>query len=318
MRKYGVSELKGNEILAKSVYLKNGETLLREGSHIDESYKASLLELGVLEVYIKDPYESYEKPNFYLEKDSIIEFQQELEEILSHHIYGENKRLKRIKSLGERMVQNICQIENKRAVDIGERIGNLYEHIIYTTMWSLILAKENQFSKRQMEELAIGGLLHDLGLCYMNVAYQNCCFEEMNPMEIFELKKHTILAYTALEQELWIPEISKKLILFHHEKKDGSGYPLKQKNQETECRMIQICDTLDGILCGMERKRRSLSEAIMEIENQDRYDEKMAEVLKNKIARYPVGTRMELEDGQSAIVVSQTEDPFHPEVIHIF
>lgn len=315
MRKYRVSELTGNEILAQSVYLENGQVLLEKGTDIDESYKETLLALNIRDIFIQDEYESYEKPNFYLEKNKIIKFQKELEEILSHHVYKDNKRLKKLQGLAEKITKEVCQIENKKAIDIEERTGNLYQHIIYTTIWCLILGKEYGFSKKQMEELALGALLHDLGLCYTNVNYTDCNLEEMTPIEIYELKKHTILAYTALEQEAWIPEISKKMILSHHEKIDGSGYPLKQKNQETECRIIQISDTLDGILCGMEQQKGSLSKALTEIEDDHKYDMRMAEILKRKIARYPVGTQLELEDGKCAVVIAQTEDPFQPEII---
>lgn len=259
----------------------------------------------------------YEKPNFYLEQNKIIKFQKELEEILSHHVYKDNKRLKKLQGLAEKITKEVCQVENKNAIDIGERTANLYQHIIYTTIWCLILGKEYEFSKKQMEDLALGALLHDLGLCYTNVNYADCHLEEMTPIEIFELKKHTILAYTALEQEAWIPEISKKMILSHHEKIDGSGYPLKQKNQETECKIIQICDTMDGIVCGMEQQRDSLLKALEEIDDSHRYDAKMAEILKSKIARYPVGTQLQLEDGKCAVVIAQTENPFQPEIIEL-
>lgn len=317
MRKYRVSELTGNEILAQSVYLENGQVLLEKGTNIDESYKESLLALDIQDIFIQDKYELYEKPNFYLEQNKIIKFQKELEEILSHHVYKDNKRLKKLQGLAEKITKEVCQVENKNAIDIGERTANLYQHIIYTTIWCLILGKEYEFSKKQMEDLALGALLHDLGLCYTNVNYADCHLEEMTPIEIFELKKHTILAYTALEREAWIPEISKKMILSHHEKIDGSGYPLKQKNQETECRIIQICDTMDGIVCGMEQQRDSLSKALEEIDDSHRYDAKMAEVLKRKIARYPVGTQLQLEDGKCAVVIAQTENPFQPEIIEL-
>ena len=314
MRKYHVSQLTGKEILAKTVYLENGQMLLEAGSCINESYKESLKMLEIQEVFIQDKYEKYEKPNFYLEKEKITGFQQELEEVLSHHVYKDNKRLKKLQGLSNRIAEEVWKVENEKAVDVGERTENLYEHMVYTTMWSLILAKECGFSKKRLEELALGGLLHDLGLCYINVTYQNCCLKKMTPMEIFELKKHTILAYTALEEETWIPEVVKKMVLFHHERIDGSGYPLKQKNSEPECRIIQICDTMDGILCGIERKAGGLSEALEEIADEKKYDAKMAGILRNKIAKYPVGTQLQLENGKIAVVIAQTENPFQPQI----
>lgn len=315
MRKYRVSELTGKEILAQSVYLENGQVVLKKGTIIDESYKESLLALNIRDIFVQDMYEPYEEPNFYLEKNKIEKFRKELEEVLSHHVYKDNKRLKKLQGLAQKMTKEVFHAENKKAIDIEERTGNLYQHIIYTTLWCLMLGKEYEFSENQMENIALGALLHDLGLCYINVNYTDCHLEKMTPMEIFELKKHTILAYTALEQETWIPEISRKMILSHHEKIDGSGYPLKQKNEEKECRIIQICDTMDSIICGMEQQKGSLSEALDEIGNSQKYDAKMAELLKSKIARYPVGTQLQLESGKCVAVIAQTENPFQPKII---
>ena len=139
----------------------------------------------------------------------------------------------------------------------------------------------------------------------------------MTSEELFELKRHSILAYTELEKEEWIPEISKKMILFHHEKMDGSGYPLKQKYMEEECRIIQICDTFDRVRAGVEGKKSTVQEALAEISNSEKYDADMARRLKSKIAIYPVGTRMELESGEFVVVVAQTDNPFEPEIMSI-
>lgn len=315
MRRYPVSKLKGNEILAQSVYSENGQLLLEAGMVWNPSYKEYLDTLDIKEVFICNRYEKYEKPNFCLKEKEIIKFQQELEEILSHHVYKDNGKLKEIKALAEKITEKVSHIENNKAVDIPERTENLYEHVIYTTIWCLILGKEIGLSLKEMENLALGSLLHDIGLCYINIDFWNCHIEKMTPKEIFELKKHTILAYTALEKELWIPEISKKMILFHHEKLDKSGYPLKQKNKETECRIIQICDSIDGIICGIEREKGTLYEALEEISDTEKYDAAMAEILKKKIAKYPVGTRLQLKSGKTAVVAEQTENPFQPEII---
>lgn len=317
MRKCRVSELTGNEILAQAVYLENGQVLLEKGTSVDESYKELLLALNIYDIFIRDKYESFERPNFYLKKEKIQEFQMKLEDILSKHVYKDNNRLKKLEDLAEQMVEEAVRTENKNAVDVRARTENLYEHIIYTTIWCMILGKEYEFSKTQMKNLVLGSLLHDLGLCYVGVNFQNCDLDEMTPVEIFELKKHTILAYTALEKEAWIPEISRKMILSHHEKKDGSGYPLKQKNQETECKIIQICDSMDGMLSGIERKRASLEKALEEISDEEKYDVDMIKILKNRIARYPVGTQLLLENKKCVVVISQTENPFQPEIIEL-
>ncbi len=57
------------------------------------------------------------------------------------------------------------------------------------------------------------------------------------PMQIlrsfYEYKKHTILGYSALDEESWIAPISMKMVLSHHENMAGTGFPIKQKNKGT-------------------------------------------------------------------------------------
>ena len=316
MREYQVSELTGNEILAKPVYLEDGNIILETGTVLKLSYKESLTSLNIQKIFIEDPYEKYEEPNLYFYREEFVGFIDELREIISHHIYKDNRGLRKLKNLAEHMVNSFEKIEEERALDIRSRTPDIYEHTIYTTLLVLILGKEYHFNRERMENAVLGCLLHDLGYRYLNINYENCSQETMTPMELFEMKKHTILGYTALEGEDWIPDISKNMILSHHEKLDGSGYPLKQKNSQAECRMIQICDTFDCAVSGMECSKKTICQALEEIEDSRKYEVRMSRILKRKIGIYPVGTFIKMENGKNAVVISQTENAQAPVILY--
>ena len=126
------------------------------------------------------------------------------------------------------------------------------------TFLSIAVARKLKLSEEVIKTIALGCLLHDLGLRYITVPYINYAPEKSTVTEAFEFKKHSILAYTALEREQWLNEISKKMILSHHEKKNGSGFPLRQKTKEVECNILQVCDVFDCMVSGMECKRSSV------------------------------------------------------------
>ena len=163
---------------------------------------------------------------------------------------------------------------------------------------------------------------HDLGHQYLSVNYEN--WNEMNlvPLKLFELKRHTILGYTAVEMEEWIPEISKNMILSHHEKLDGSGYPLKQRKYELECQMIQICDSFDCAVAGIGCKKQSICEALNMIVDSEKYVRNMALLLKEKIGIFPhldlpvlaAGAPLDPSpgDGGALAVQHQIQALFHP------
>ncbi len=69
-------------------------------------------------------------------------------------------------------------------------------------------------------------MLHDLGLRYLTIPYQDQDIETLNKVELTEYMKHPVYGYSAVKDEDWLSELSKKIILYHHERSDGSGFPL--------------------------------------------------------------------------------------------
>ena len=145
MREYKVSELTGNEILAKPVCLENGSIILEIGTVLKVSYKESLAALNVRKIFIEDPFEKYEKANFFFEQKVFLEFENDLKEILSHHIYHENTSLRKLANLGRELVKVFEATKEKRALDVWNRTPDMYEHTIFITILVMILGKEYGF-----------------------------------------------------------------------------------------------------------------------------------------------------------------------------
>lgn len=107
------------------------------------------------------------------------------------------------------------------------------------------------------------------------------------------------------------------MVLFHHERLDGSGFPMRRRDFAMECRIIQACDAFDSYITGMECIRIPLQDAIGKIQEGiiHKYDRKVVETLLSKIAYYPVGTVVKMSNQAEGIVVLQTEDPKCPVVL---
>lgn len=97
-------------------------------------------------------------------------------------------------------------------VDIKERNSDLYEHTVMVTLLSVLVARKLKLDEKRKYNIAVGCLLHDIGLRFIVTRYKNRKFSNANPAELFEYKKHTILGYSALDEESWIAPISMKMV----------------------------------------------------------------------------------------------------------
>jgi HD-GYP domain-containing protein (c-di-GMP phosphodiesterase class II) len=311
-----VQSLKGGEKLAQPVITGEKETLISKGTILKPEYLDLLSFLGIDTVCVEDPYEEYETPHLIISKEKKEKYVAEVQQILEKHIYHGKDSLEKIKYLAEDMVTELLKADVNSVIDMMERNGNLYDHTVMVTMLSIMMARKMKVKKEKLTTIAEGCLLHDLGLRYITVPYLNCDMENRTASETFEYHKHTILAYSALENENWLSPAAKKMILTHHERKDGSGFPLKQKTKEIECNILQICDTFDCLISGTECKRVRIEQAIEYLgEVSDvLFDGKIIKVMQKMIARYPVGTRLHLSTGENGIVLSQTSNSIRPVV----
>ena len=315
MRIRAVSKLIGGEILAEAILTREKEILIPKGTELKSEYIPLIQSLEIESLMLEDPYEDYEKPHFIIQEDSIKKYTESVRRLMEGHIYHENdKSLKIFEVIANDIVKEINSSTAEAILDMKERSSNLYEHTVMVTLLSVLVGKKLKLDEQRLYNLALGCLLHDIGLRYVTIQYEGRDLTAVEPAEMFEYKKHTILGYSALQDETWIPQISRKMILSHHENMEGTGFPMKQKYKETECRIIQACDAFDCYISGMECKRMSVQEAldIMIGNAGKKYDKAVVDNLVSTVAKYPVGTTVKTNVEERGVVISQTVDPENP------
>lgn len=315
MRIRAVSKLIGGEILAEAILTREKEILIPKGTELKSEYIPLIQSLEIESLMLEDPYEDYEKPHFIIQESSIKKYTESVRKLMEGHIYHENdKSLKIFEVIANDIVKEINSSTAEAILDMKERSSNLYEHTIMVTLLSVLVGKKLKLDEQRLYNLALGCLLHDIGLRYVTIPYEDRDLTTVEPAEMFEYKKHTILGYSALQDEKWIPQISRKMILSHHENMEGTGFPMKQKYKETECRIIQACDAFDCYISGMECKRMSVQEALDIIIGNagKKYDKAVVDNLVSTVAKYPVGTTVKTNVEERGVVISQTVDPENP------
>ncbi len=307
-----VENLAEGDILARAVFAMDFRILLSEETRLSADYIDKLKSLGISEVYIHDEnYKSVEAVVI-LKQEVEVLFKVKVKDILERHTYSQNKELQKLSQTADNIIFNI--LEEKKVVekiyDIKERSSDLYEHSISICTLATLVALKMKLPKETVHDIGVSCLLHDLGLRYMTFDYTLRNMAEFLPVELMEYRKHPIYGYSTLKEEAWISSISKEIILYHHERKDGSGFPLKKKDIPLEAMIVGVCDCFDEMICGICCQRVKVHEAVeyLKVFKGIQFDEKVVDILLQFTAVYPVGSHVLTNVGETGIVIRQNSE----------
>ncbi len=134
--------------------------------------------------------------------------------------------------------------------------------------YSAMLAEKLGLSKEIINRIYWASLVHDVGKIFISRAILNKV-TFLTPDEFNEIKKHSVKGEEILKETKGMTEIS-KIVRYHHERWDGSGYPdgLKGEAIPLESRIIALGDSFDAMTSDRPyRKRMTIEEAYEDIQN---------------------------------------------------
>jgi len=253
----------------------------------------------------------YIENHIYKVEETAINSRTIIKNVLEKHIYRHNSDLKIIGEQAEKIIESVIE-EPEVITNITEMRNistDMYTHCINVCALSTIMALRLKMSEKQVRNISIGAILHDIGLRYIKVPYMNTNETYMNVKDALEYKKHTIFGYSSLQDEGWIPDIAKEIILLHHERIDGKGYPFQHKGDKikTEVKLVSLCDDFESLISGVGSTKLKIYEAIEYIKaNQGiKYDATITDKLLESVAVYPVGINVITSEGEMGVVVRQ-------------
>ena len=303
MKQVSVDNLKENDILAFPILSHSGTVLIHADVALTDELIERAINLGVRTVYIKDEKEGIVRENTsdsdtareeeeypYRLEETTNNSRQIVKKILEKHIYKHNEELKIIVNEAQRILDTVIaepEVVNN-ITEIRNVSTDMYTHCINVCTLSTIMALRLKMSNKQIHNIAMGAILHDIGLRYINVPYVNVSENKMTNKDAVEYKKHTIFGYSSVQDEDWIPDIAKEIILLHHERIDGKGYPFSHKGDKLkmEVKLVSLCDDFDSLISGVGNPKLKIYEAIEYIKaNQGlKYDATIAEKLLETVA----------------------------------
>jgi len=141
----------------------------------------------------------------------------------------------------------------------------LYTHSVNVVAYAVALAmRTGHLDPATLRELANGALLHDVGETLIDREAVNKA-GALSPAEWAEVRRHPVAGHGLLMKVGGLGEIALDIVLHHHEKLDGSGYPhgLKGDDISEFVRIVTIADIFDALTTERHhQKARSTFEAL--------------------------------------------------------
>lgn len=331
MKSVNVEDLKGNEILAIPIVSDSGAVLIHADVVLREEFIEKIKLLDLKKVYVRDgdagnrtiadilgkPESDKKKEpdrdsNRLYKVDETIENSSEvIKNVLEKHIYKHNEDLKKVGAEAERIIDSVLSEPEviNNITEIRNVSTDMYTHCINVCSLSTIMALRLKMSEKQVRNISMGAILHDIGLRYIKVPYINTNEEYMSSKDAMEYKKHTIFGYSSIQEEEWLSDVTKEIILLHHERINGTGYPFQHNGDKlrTEVKLVSICDDFDSLISGIGNRKMKIYEAIEYIRFNAGilYDTTIAAKLLESVAAFPVGIIVYTNEGERGIVVRQ-------------
>lgn len=317
-------DLKGSEILAKNVLSNSDIVLVYKGTVLKKEYINRLVQLGIDYVFIEDQIQENNFVNINIAKTDIIDTTNTLvKNILEQHIHRNNSSIIKLCDIAQMFIDEILAEEEiyEEVINIKQENIDLYTHSVNVCTLSTLLALKLKLDKDAILDIAKGSILHDLGLRYVTTSYENIDIEMLSDLAKKEYRKHVIYGYETVSKLNFLSDISKKVILHHHETYDGKGFPFKLKGDRIpyEAEIVAVCDAFDRRRSGIGSVKMSVNEIteFLKVHKLELYNKKIIDMLLSIVAVYPIGTKVVTNNNEKAIVIRQNKDFLERPVIMI-
>jgi HD-GYP domain-containing protein (c-di-GMP phosphodiesterase class II) len=256
--------------------------------------------------------------------------------------FGRLVKMRTVRTLVGNILEEILD-NNVRifvSLPVKSTSGHEYQHAIDTTLLSILLAREFDFSPKDMTELGTAALLHDIGkLIFVDSPDQDEETKESFKELLFT--EHPTYSRLLLEGSEQYSYTEQLIVHQHHERLDGNGFPqgLRSINKppsfhttnkwaqiHKHALILAVANHYDNLLSGTEdgihhTPKQALT--IMIDQAGSAWNSHVIKALGNVVRRYPVGCPIIIKDNTSktyigyvgVVLENDMAEPDKPEVI---
>jgi HD-GYP domain-containing protein (c-di-GMP phosphodiesterase class II) len=150
-------------------------------------------------------------------------------------------------------------------VALAEKDAYTEEHTRRVALRAVQVGEALGLTPGRLRSLAVGGLLHDIG----KLSVPDAVLRKPGPLtdeEYALVRRHPEWGIELLTELGGFSEATKRLVLCHHERLDGSGYPrgLGADDLDLDARILGVCDVYDALLSSRVYREAWTPEAALE------------------------------------------------------
>lgn len=222
--------------------------------------------------------------------------------------FGRPIRTEKVERVVDKMVDSIFRNQDA-LITIGriKRVDEYtYMHSLSVCVLMISFGRQLGFNERQLREIGIGAMLHDVGKMQVPEDILNRK-DTLNDQEYEIMKKHVEYSHLLLEKTEGISELSVTIASQHHERMDGKGYPNNLKGDDISIygQAAAIADVYDAMTSQRCYQRRYEPTEVLKklYEWGDSYNKDLVQQFIRCVGIYPVGSLVRLESGLLGVVL---------------
>ena len=352
MKKILVSDLKEGTIFSEPVYIEGNNLLVPAGVAVRKKdlsrlkswgiesvetngkiVPAEILERAEAEAKLraeeekaaKKPASVISHPDINENKSayrSYLDLIERLEEVCNNISSGVSVEARSIDSITGRLLQAVREQRNSFIGYIlgGEITGHdMAKNLVNTAILSALIAQEMRLPNHKIMQIVTGALLHDVGMLRMpkEIVEKKGGLSEA---ELQRIQSHPLYTYKIVNKELLYPEDVGHIVLQHHERWDGEGYPRRIAGTAIDlgARIVSVADAFEAMVSQKPYRNSMMGYQAMKnllSDNLRRFDPDVIKAFIQTMGIYPIGSIILLNNGALARVMEvQATAPLRPKI----
>ncbi|RAS74909.1 hypothetical protein A4R27_23375 [Priestia endophytica] len=197
-------------------------------------------------------------------------------------------------------ILNLCRYQSKE--------NDFYHHPVAVGLIAAFIGRKRNFKQEEWVDVALSGLLMDCGFSRMNEHLFLKSNETLSETEKRMIKVHPSKSYQMVRHLRLLTEGSKLAVLQHHERLDGSGYPLGLTGNQVHpySKIVAVADAFHVMISDKAHGEKKIPFSVLEEMRKKsfgKYDFEYLTILMKEISSTAIGRRILLNNNQKGEIV---------------